>query len=223
MKNFIKISFGVIFLAIGIWYILYKSNEPEKKSSNFRSYQKEVIVTVATAVKPSAKEAQPPKQRSIATPKTIAKTSTIIKSARLNSFTNFLDHKVSKWSWSPNVFVLEKDKYKGPKNNILGSHDGFDVIKDKNKPKDALSLVYNSAEKRTGIYTGKIIVVHQKTSDFEDKIKNITGVNVEYVSGVYFLSSDSLADATQLVATIQNGIPSAQIDLDINYAFDRAN
>lgn len=224
MKNLLRIVIAGAVLTFGAWYLFSSFNESKRKSSNFKSYQTEPTVIVPT-IQPPTKVVQAPssKQQAVPIKKIISQTSTKNKSSLQSLFVNFLDHKTSKWLWSPNVYVLEKDTYNGPKNNILGNHDGFDVIKDKTKPKNALNLIYDSVEKRLGVYTGKIIIIHQKTSEFEDKLKNIVGVNIEYLSGVYFISSEDFDNAAQLVANIQDGIPSVKIDLDINYAFDRQN
>jgi hypothetical protein len=226
MKKNIKICIAISVIVFGAWFLLINNKGPQKKSSNFKSYQKEMpnsSNTVALGTINQTLETKRILESQVERNKVNPKRIVANNRSRENPVINYLNKKDGAWSWSPDVFVIEEKKYKGAKENIIGMHDGYVVVKDSNKPVGALSLVYNTSEKRLGIFMNKIVVLHEKSSDFETKLRGIAGSNVDYVSGVYFIESDNLAVALNTLAIIQSSISAVKSDLDVNYAIQRAN
>ena len=226
MKRNIKIVLGITGLSLVGWLIVNNFSGPVRKNSNFKSYQQEFkagatsmqqLVDASIESKKEAEKQQSPNKDAL------PKRGIAEKFQRENPIVNHLDQSEGNFLWSPDVFAILETEYKGDKGNIIGKHDGYIVVKDAAKPANALNLVYNSSEKRVGIFMGKIVVIHKKSNDFESKLQDISGSTPEYHSGVYFLSSDNLPAATKTVSNIQNNFKSIQVDLDVNYSRVRAN
>lgn len=224
MKNKVKIFLGLSATMFGVWYFAIHNSGPVRKSSNFRSYQKEMKLEMTPSH--AANEASivsVGKKDQIKSNATMSKRLIANKTMRENPVINYLDQKDGAWSWSPDVLVVAEEKYKGSKDNIVGNHDGYIVVRDGSKPQYALNLIYNTTEKRLGIYMKKIVVLHEKSSDFENKLRDISKSNVEFISGVYFIEADNLSNALKILSDLQNSFHSAKVELDVNYATQRAN
>ncbi len=224
MKNILKVVVGILVMASVALYIYFAKPSVEKKSSNFKSYQKEMKIEMTPSqVAARTSSALPVKKDLVESNTATSKRVIANKFMRENPVLNYLDQKIGRWSWSPDVFVIEETKYKGSKDNIVGNHDGYIVVKDGNKPQHALNLIYNSTEKRLGIFMEQIAILHEKSSEFELKLQKLTGDEIQYVTGVYFIKTSSLPIAFETLAKIQKDITTVKADLDVNYAIQRAN
>lgn len=224
MKNTSKVILSITLAVLVGLYMYYSKSRIEMKSSNFKSYQKEFAPSTPLSPPPKVEVSHKEQKREEAPlPQKTSDISLKNKFSRLSPIVNYLNQKTGKWNWSPNVFAIEKNKYQGSKENILGTHDGFTIVKDLVKPKEALSLIYNPTDKRLGIYTGKVIILHEKSTDFENKLHGVGISDIQFIANAYFVSSEKFSDAVSIASNIQKGIPGTQVDVDINYSVATAN
>lgn len=209
-KKKIYYRFGLFIIPVIVVVALYfmpREQESEKSVTEFKSFQTEMQ---------SQTTPEPESQIVVESVKPEVRRKTAAAS-RENSVIKHLDQKSGAFQWSPDVFVVLDKTYAGPKENIVGKHEGYLVIKASAKPERALNLVYNASERRLGIYMGKVIAVHERSDEFEQKYQ------AEYLAGTYFIDVSDLAEAVSTVTNIQAGFPTAQVDLDVNYGRERAN
>jgi hypothetical protein len=226
MKRNIKIVLVITGLSLVGWLKVNNFSGPVRKSSNFKSYQQnfragsttlqqlieeEKKVEENTAKLKKGHDKKEPDRR-------IAE-----KNLRTNPVIKHLDQEEGNYLWSPNIFAVNGRNYKGDKKNIVGKHDGFIIVKENSQPQNSLSLIYSNTEKKLGVYMEKIVIVHEQSKGFESKLKDLTGKEPFYVSGVYFIDLSSLQEAISTVSDIQKNLKSDNVDLDVNYSYQKPN
>ena len=145
------------------------------------------------------------------------------KKSGINPILKFLEQEEGPFLWSPDVYALKKKKFEGEQFEVLGLHEDLIVFRSNTRPAGANNIVYNQSNRKLGLFMGKIIVLHEKSSEFEDFVFKTTAEKPDYHNGVYFINSEDFSESRVTVEKIASAFKSAKVDLDISYARVRAN
>ena len=129
------------------------------------------------------------------------------------------------YAWFTNLFAIQSSNFKGDKSSIVAKLDGFVFFKSESKPDDSFYIVESIKNKEIGIYLGKILIIQKKSEVFESDVLKIAAGriksnDIQYLSGVYIVSSPNISNAFQLITALKQTLDLKKIDIDAKSSFD---
>lgn len=221
IKNVFYVTLVFCSILIGIKIF----NRPSEKKIEFKSDQKIIIrneKSFATPTTIKTKEEAVKITESASTTKN-KEQRTIRKLAFSGDFRKGIDSKYltelkNGYQYSDNIYAIFKKNYHGSTNRILGEYLGYLLVESEIAIENGYKLIKLENENRVGLYMEKVILIHQKSNEFESKLKELSGaISFYHLSGVYFVESKSVEASIEFLTLFKQNFPHSQADLDIQY------
>lgn len=129
----------------------------------------------------------------------------------------YIDKDLGNFGVSTSVFAIPENIVLGSEYKVIANKLGMNWVQGPKKPENSLTVVKDSKTGKIGYYTGKILIIGKNSSVVKEFLDR-SNESYNQISNTFIIELDNFENALEYAAGLRQGLPSASIDVDLNFS-----